>query len=52
MLEGYDTCELCRTMETIAHPVTETNYAASIDLFERLPIFQELQERAYGGTPI
>ena len=50
--EGYDTAELCRAMETIAHPETGTDYVASIDIFERLPIFNELRERAYGGMPI
>ena len=52
VLEGYDTEELCRAMETLPHPETGTDYAASIDLFEQLPIFNELQEHAYGGMPI
>ena len=52
VLEGYDTAELCRAMETFPHPETGTDYDASIDLFEQLPIFEELRERAYGGMPI
>ena len=52
VLEGYDTAELCRAMETFPHPKTGTDYAASIALFEQLPIFEALRERAYGGMPI
>lgn len=52
VLEGYDTKELMAAMETIPHPETGTAYEASIELFEKLPIFIELQERAYGGMPI
>lgn len=52
VLEGYDTKELMAAMETIPHPETGTAYEASIELFEKLPIFTELQERAYGGMPI
>ncbi len=52
ILEGYDTSELMRTMETIPLPDTGTDYAASIAALEALPIFRELKDRGYGGMPV
>ena len=52
VLEGYDTAALLLVMETIPLPETGTDYRASIEALEAVPIFQKLRDRAYGGMPI
>ena len=52
VLTGYDTKELLTAMETIALPDEGTAYQPSIDLLEKVPLFTELQDRAYGGMPV
>ena len=51
-LEGYDTKELREAMEAIAMPESGVMYEAGIDSLEACGIFQDLQDRAYGGMPI
>ncbi len=52
VLTGYDTTELLAAMETIALPEEGTAYQPSIELLEKVPVFTELQDRAYGGMPV
>ena len=52
VLEGYDTDELLAAMEKIALPEEGTAYRPGIDSLEECAIFDELRDRAYGGTPI
>lgn len=52
ILDGYDTAELLQAMKQIPLPESGTDYAAAIDTLEELPIFGELQDRAYGGMPM
>ncbi len=52
ILDGYDTAELIHAMKQIPLPEDGTDYAAAIDSLEALPIFGELQDRAYGGMPM
>ena len=52
VLTGYDTSDLIETMKTISLPNGGTDYKASIDLLQSLPIYKELQNRAYGGMPM
>ena len=52
VLTGYDTSDLIETMKTISLPNGGTDYKASIDLLQALPIYKELQNRAYGGMPM
>ena len=52
VLEGYDTEKLREAMMAIALPEEGTSYAPAIDSLQAVPIFQELEKRAYGGMPI
>lgn len=46
------TSDLTTVMKTIDLPYKGTDYKASIELLQDLPICRELQNRAYGGMPI
>ena len=52
VLEGFDTAELRKAMDTIPFPESGTAYEAAIPSLEACRIFNELQIRAYGGMPI
>ena len=52
VIPGYDTAALCKAMEQIAMPREGVNYEAAVDALEKLDIFRELSDRAYGGMPI
>ena len=52
VIDGYSTRELTDTMLQIALPEIGTAYEPGIDVLEDCAIFQELQDRAYGGMPI
>lgn len=52
VLEGYDTSELVKAMESIAMPEGGTAYQPSIPSLEDCAIYGALQNRAYGGMPI
>ena len=52
VLEGYDTAELIEAMKKIPLPAEGTDYSASIDSLEACAVYQDLQDRAYGGMPI
>lgn len=51
VLTGYDASDLMNVMELIRLPDSGTEYSLSIDVLEGLPIFEEIQDRAYGGMP-
>ena len=52
ILDGYDTTALIQAMKQIPLPEVGTDYAAAIGSLEALPIFRELEARAYGGMPM
>ena len=52
VLEGYDTAELLKAMETIDMPESGTRYAPGIDSLEACAVLEEFRDRAYGGMPI
>lgn len=52
VLEGFDTKDLINAMSTIPHPEEGTSYEAAIDRLQALPIYGELQRRAFGGMPM
>lgn len=52
VLEGYDTAELLSAMEQIELPAEGTAYRPGIESLEACAVFEELQNRAYGGMPI
>lgn len=52
ILGGYDTTQLRTAMLKIELPESGTAYEPSINNFEICSVFQELQDRAYGGMPI
>ena len=52
VLEAYDTLRLTQTMGRIPMPEDGVSYEPSIPALEKLPIFRELSDRAYGGMPI
>lgn len=52
ILEGIDTAELCRTMSEIALPQEGVAYEPGIESLEACGIFEDLQNRVFGGIPI
>ena len=52
VLDGYDTKDLIEEMRQIPLPESGTDYAASIDSLEKLQIFRDLTDHAYGGMPM
>ncbi len=52
VLENYEWDSLLEKMEQTACPEHETIYVASDPKLEKLEIFGELTDRAYGGLPI
>ena len=52
VLEGYDLEELLKEMDAIDLPESGSKYEASIEALEKLSIFKELENNAYGGMPI
>ena len=52
VLEGYETEELVRAMEKISLPESGTAYQPSFESLEACAVFQDFQDRAYGGMPI
>ena len=50
VLEAYDTLRLTQTMGRIPMPEDGVSYEPSIPALEKLPIFRELSDRAYGGS--
>ena len=52
VLDNYNTAELIEEMKKIPLPQEGTDYLASIDRFEKLDIYKQLSNRAYGGMPI
>ena len=52
VLEGYDTAALRMAMNRIPLPESGTTYRPGIESLEACPIFEELENRAYGGMPI
>lgn len=52
VLEGYDTAELLEAMAEIPMPEKGTAYEPGIKSLESCGIFEEFQDRAYGGMPI
>ena len=52
ILEGYDTKELVEAMEKIPMPKEGTCYEPGIESLEACGIFEEMQDRAYGGMPV
>ena len=52
VLEGYDTAELIKAMDSIALPDEGVAYEPWIDSLEKCGIFSELSENGFGGMPI
>ncbi len=52
VLSGYDLTELMSAMKSIALPSEGTAYQPAILELERLPIANDLFERAFGGMPV
>ena len=52
ILEGYDTKELVEAMKKIPMPEEGTCYEPGIESLEACGIFEEMQDRAYGGMPV
>lgn len=52
IMEGFNVKELIEEMKKIPLPKQGTDYLASITEFEKLDVFKEFSERAYGGMPI
>ena len=52
ILEGYDTEELLKAMEAIPLPEQGTAYRPGIESLEACAVFEDFQDRAYGGMPI
>lgn len=52
ILKGYDTKELVEAMEKIPMPKEGTCYEPGIESLEACGIFEEMQDRAYGGMPV
>ena len=52
ILEGYDTNELVEAMKKIPMPEEGTCYEPGIESLEACGIFEEMQDRAYGGMPV
>lgn len=53
VLEGYDFSDLLKTLEEkTPRPENEVVYLPSEATLEALPVFEELQNRCYGGMPI
>lgn len=52
VIDGYDTCDLMRVMNTIEMPASGTAYVPGIPTLENCSVFNEFQNRAYGGMPI
>ncbi|AEF80611.1 DUF4867 family protein [Leadbettera azotonutricia] len=53
VVEGYDFSKLLKTLEeTTEKPNEGTIYVPSDPKLEALPIFAELQDRAFGGIPV
>lgn len=52
VLEGYDTREILRTLET-ATPLPEgVEYVPSLPALEALPAAKQIERNAYGGMPV
>lgn len=49
---GYDFRELLNALRNTPLPNVGTLYAASDESLESLPVFEDLQEREFGGLPI
>lgn len=52
VLEGYNTAELLGVMCHIPLPENGTAYEMALPELEKCSVFEELQNRAYGGMPI
>ena len=52
VLEGYDTAALCDAMAKIPISAEGVSYEAAVEALEKLDIFREFTDRAYGGMPI
>ena len=49
---GYDFSKIIKVLNTLPTPENAIEYLASYEAFERLVVFQELQDRQFGGMPI
>ena len=52
VLTGYNTDALVAAMEEIPMPAAGTSYQPGIESLEKLDIFADFRDRAYGGMPI
>ena len=52
VLTGFDTATLIAAMQTIPMPESGTAYEPAIEALEACGVFDEMQNRAYGGMPI
>ena len=52
VLEGYDTAQLLKAMESIPLPDAGVAYEPGIEALEQCAVFPVLRDRAYGGMPI
>lgn len=52
VVPGYDTAELCRTLEAVTPLPEATAYVPSQPELEALPIAEQIAVNAYGGMPV
>lgn len=53
VLSGYDFSEILKTLDKKTEKVYDgMSYTPSSELFEKLPVYEELKNRYYGGMPI
>ena len=52
VLAHYDTAALCDAMAKIPMSAEGVNYEAAVESLEKLDIFKDFTDRAYGGMPI
>lgn len=52
VMEGYDFSALIEAAEKLPCPKADTVYVASEPKLEEVPVFDELQNRGFGGIPV
>ena len=52
VVPGYDTAELCRTLEAVTPLPEATSYVPSQPELEALPIAEQIAANAFGGMPV
>ncbi|MBR1741583.1 MAG: DUF4867 family protein [Lachnospiraceae bacterium] len=53
VIEGYDFSELLKTLEENSEkPADSVIYVPSVEILEKLPVFEDLKNNCYGGMPI